>query len=109
MGYTSSHLILLTIIMQMPILEMQEWRLEREHNLLKFTQLVVVEAGLKTSYRTLEPRAFMIPRRRGLTGIHRSSQGPSSTDLMFHLRQKSWEVGDLVPACFGGTDLGPIA
>lgn len=35
--------------MQIPILEMQEPRLEREHNLLKFHQPVMVKPGLKTS------------------------------------------------------------
>lgn len=35
--------------MQILILEMQELRLKREHNLLKFTQLAVVKPGLKTT------------------------------------------------------------
>ena len=34
--------------MQILTSEMQESRLEREHDLVKFTQLAVVEPGLKT-------------------------------------------------------------
>lgn len=40
-------------MIQIPNLEIQELRMEREHDLLKFTQLVVVELGHKTRIQNL--------------------------------------------------------
>lgn len=45
-------------MMQIPVLEIQELRMEKEHNLLKSTQLVAVELGLKTRIQNCRAQCF---------------------------------------------------
>ena len=88
--------------MQIPVLEIQELRMEREYNLLKFMQLVVVEPGLKTRIQNSRARCFNndILLTLRLTGIHQIlPRSTASVDLMFHVLERiAVEKGDMGPS-----------
>lgn len=90
MGYTSSHLILLTIHNADPTLETQEPRLEREHNLLRFTQWMVVKPGLKTRLTNSRAQGFNdILLTLRLTKIQILPRFTASVDLLLHLLERT--------------------
>lgn len=76
--------------MQIPTLEMQELRLEREHNLLRFTQLMVVKPGLKTRLKNSRAQGFTdILLTLRLTQIQILPRFTASMDLLFHLLERT--------------------